>query len=127
MSTTRIGDFRQTEGDDGLFALAANGSATISPTSARSAYDLIVDDLNNLYTTLLKRSADKPGLDWWASQVSAGNASIADVANEFRNSAEYKVVEPLPPVAAGLKLEPPPPPPPKVPGNVPLPAPPLLP
>jgi Domain of unknown function (DUF4214) len=92
MSTTRIGDFRQTEGDDGLFALAANGSATVSPTSARSAYDLIVDDLNNLYTTLLKRSADKPGLDWWASQVSAGNASIADVANEFRNSAEYKVV-----------------------------------
>ena len=92
MSTTRIGDFRQTEGDDGLFALAANGSATVSTTSARSAYDLIVDDLNNLYTTLLKRSADKPGLDWWASQVSAGNASIADVANEFRNSAEYKVV-----------------------------------
>jgi len=105
MSTSlRAGDFRATEGDEGLFSMVFNpaGSTTTTPVvsttptvtvdPAKAAFDAATSDITNLYQTLLRRSPDKPGLDWWASVVSSGNATLQDVANQFRNSAEYKVV-----------------------------------
>jgi hypothetical protein len=92
MSTSlRAGDFRATEGDEGLFNLAG-GNPTTNVDPAKAAFDAATSDITNLYQTLLRRSPDKPGLDWWASNVSSGNATLQDVANQFRNSAEYKVV-----------------------------------
>jgi hypothetical protein len=65
---------------------------TVTVDPAKAAFDAATSDITNLYQTLLRRSPDKPGLDWWASVVSSGNATLQDVANQFRNSAEYKVV-----------------------------------
>ena len=104
MSTSlRAGDFRAVEGDDGLFSMVfnpagttttpvVNNTPTVTVDPAKAAFDAATSDITNLYQTLLRRSPDKPGLDWWASTVSSGNATLQDVANQFRNSAEYKVV-----------------------------------
>jgi len=57
--------------------------------SARNAFDQVLSNLTNLYQTMLKRSPDAGGLQYWVDQVNSGKASLDDVSNAFKNTDEY--------------------------------------
>jgi hypothetical protein len=72
--------FRQVEGDLEVVP---------SVDQARTAFDQVTSDLTNLYQTMLQRSPDAGGLQYWVDQVNNGKASLDDVSNSFKNTDEY--------------------------------------
>ena len=72
--------FRQVEGDLEVVP---------SVDQARTAFDQVTSDLTNLYQTMLKRSPDAGGLQYWVDQVKSGKASLDDVSNAFKGTTEF--------------------------------------
>jgi hypothetical protein len=72
--------FRQVEGDLEVVP---------SVDQARTAFDQVTSDLTNLYQTMLQRSPDAGGLQYWVDQVNSGKASLDDVSNAFRGTTEF--------------------------------------
>jgi hypothetical protein len=46
-------------------------------------------DIQQLYVAYFNRPADPVGLKFWADNIAAGNATVADVAKAFSTQAEY--------------------------------------
>lgn len=59
--------------------------------SARNAFDQATSSITNLYQSILQRSPDQNGLQFWVDSLSKGTATLDDVANAFKNSDEYIV------------------------------------
>ncbi len=52
--------------------------------------------LNTLYQDLLLREPDAPGLAFWREELESGRQTLADIADAFLSSAEYRVeVKPI--------------------------------
>jgi len=59
--------------------------------SARNAFDQATSSITNLYQSILQRSPDQNGLQFWVDSLNKGTATLDDVANAFKNSDEYIV------------------------------------
>ncbi len=59
--------------------------------SARNAFDQATSSITNLYQSILQRSPDQSGLQFWVDSLNKGTATLDDVANAFKNSDEYIV------------------------------------
>jgi hypothetical protein len=55
----------------------------------RNAFDQATTSISGLYQTLLQRSPDAGGLQYWVDAVKNGTASLNDVANAFKGSNEF--------------------------------------
>lgn len=77
-----------------LAPVAQSGAAQSGAPAAASPTDY-TDSLNGLYQKDLNRTGDTAGMDFWKSQLAAGNTTIAGVDQAIQNSDEYKNLHPV--------------------------------
>lgn len=64
---------------------ASNGALSVATGAVTTPNAATRDEINNLYSTLLKRDADIGGLDYWANS----GMSLSDIRDRFLGSEEY--------------------------------------
>lgn len=71
-----------------------------SPEYYKAHPEDISPAVSNAYKSILGRSADQPGLDYWTNQIKGG-MSLGDVQNAMKASSEYATANPVTPAATG--------------------------